>query len=289
MNVAAGPYLELMRLDRPVGTLLLLWPTLAALWLAAEGLPDPGLILIFSLGTLLMRSAGCVINDIADRRLDGHVRRTAGRPLASGRVSTRQAVALFLALVGLSASLLVFLNPLSRWLALGGFGIAAIYPLMKRWTYLPQTVLGAAFSWGLVMAYAAVQNALPVNAWLLFIASMTWIVAYDTMYAMVDREDDLKIGIRSTAILFGAQDRLMIGLLQVTTLVALLLFAQQAGARGALQCGIGAMALLCAYQQYLIRKRDPDACFVAFKNNVWVGFALFLGAVVEVSLLPVLL
>ena len=285
---ALMPYLELMRLERPVGTLLLLWPTLAALWLAADGLPPIGLIAVFTLGTLLMRSAGCVINDIADRRLDGHVARTAGRPLATGRISTGGAVCLFIVLVVLAGSLLLFLNPFTRWLAVAGLGIAAIYPLMKRWTYLPQVVLGAAFSWGLVMAYAAIQNNLPPTAWLLFIASMTWIVAYDTLYAMVDREDDLKIGIRSTAILFGQQDRLMIGLLQVTTLVALFLFAEQAGARGGLQLGIAVAAGLFAYQQYLIRKRDPDACFHAFRNNVWVGFALFAGAVVEVNLLPML-
>jgi 4-hydroxybenzoate polyprenyltransferase len=286
MNDTVQPYMELMRLDRPVGTLLLLWPTLAALWLAAEGLPPLGLILVFSTGTLLMRSAGCVINDIADRRLDGHVTRTAERPLATGRIQTLNAVVLFFALVALSASLLLFLNPLSRWLALAGLGIAAIYPLMKRWTYLPQTVLGAAFSWGLVMAYTAVRDSLPQEAWLLFIASMVWIVAYDTMYAMVDREDDLKIGIRSTAILFGQNDRLMIGLMQVTTLVTLLLFAEQVGAKGGLQLGIAAGAVLFIYQQYLIRERGPDACLKAFKNNVWVGFALFAGAVIEYNILP---
>jgi 4-hydroxybenzoate polyprenyltransferase len=257
MNDTVQPYMELMRLDRPVGTLLLLWPTLAALWLAAEGLPPLGLILVFSTGTLLMRSAGCVINDIADRRLDGHVTRTAERPLATGRIQTLNAVVLFFALVALSASLLLFLNPLSRWLALAGLGI-----------------------------YTAVRDSLPQEAWLLFIASMVWIVAYDTMYAMVDREDDLKIGIRSTAILFGQNDRLMIGLMQVTTLVTLLLFAEQVGAKGGLQLGIAAGAVLFIYQQYLIRERGPDACLKAFKNNVWVGFALFAGAVIEYNILP---
>jgi len=286
MKAAISPYVELMRLERPVGTLLLLWPTLAALWLAAEGLPPLSLVLIFVLGTVLMRSAGCVINDIADRRFDAHVTRTANRPLATGSISTFNALAVFAGLVILAASLLLFLNPLTRWLALGGLGIAAIYPLMKRWTYLPQVVLGAAFSWGLIMAYSAVQNALPQTAWLLFIASMLWIVAYDTMYAMVDRDDDLRIGIRSTAILFGHNDRLMIGLLQMTTLVTLLLLAEQTGARGGLQLGIAAVAGLFIYQQYLIRGRDRDACFQAFKNNVWVGFALFVGAIIEFNLLP---
>lgn len=283
---ALTPYLQLMRLDRPVGTLLLLWPTLAALWLAAEGAPPPVLVLVFCLGTVLMRSAGCVINDIADRRIDGRVSRTRERPLATGRLSSRQAALLFAALVLLAGSLLLLLNPLTRWLAVAGLAIAAIYPFMKRWTYLPQVVLGAAFSWGLVMAYAAVQNALPSAAWLLFIASMTWIVAYDTMYAMVDREDDLKIGVRSTAILFGQQDRIMIGLLQLTTVITLALLAQQAGAVGGLQIGIFSTAGLFLYQQYLIRTRDRDNCLAAFKNNVWVGFALFAGTVLEFNILP---
>lgn len=283
---AFAPYLALMRIDRPVGTLLLLWPTLAALWLAAEGFPPPGLIVVFTLGTFLMRSAGCVINDIADRKLDGHVARTRDRPLPSGKISTGQAVLLLLALTFAAGTLLIFLNPLTRWLALAGLGIAAVYPLMKRWTYLPQTVLGAAFSWGLLMAYSAVQGTLPQEAWLLFIASMVWIVAYDTLYAMVDREDDLKIGIRSTAILFGDDDRLMVGLMQVTTVATLLLFANQIEAAGGLQLGIAAAAVLFGYQQYLIRGRDRDACFAAFTNNVWVGFALFVGVLIEYHVVP---
>jgi 4-hydroxybenzoate polyprenyltransferase len=281
-----APYLALMRIDRPVGTLLLLWPTLAALWLAAEGIPPLGLVLVFTLGTFLMRSAGCVMNDIADRKLDGHVERTRNRPLPAGQISTGQAVLLALTLTFAAGNLLIFLNPLTRWLALAGVGIAAIYPLMKRWTYLPQTVLGAAFSWGLLMAFTAVRGALPQEAWLLFIASMVWIVAYDTLYAMVDREDDLKIGIRSTAILFGDDDRLMVGLMQITTVVTLLLFADQVDAAGGIQLGIAAASALFVYQQYLIRDRDRDACFAAFRNNVWVGFALFAGALVEYHLLP---
>jgi 4-hydroxybenzoate polyprenyltransferase len=286
LKESLAPYLALMRVDRPVGTLLLLWPTLAALWLAADGAPPVPLVLVFILGTWLMRSAGCVINDIADRRIDGHVARTARRPLATGAVSTRRAFGLFLGLTALAGSLLLFLNPLTRWLALAGLAIAAVYPLMKRWTYLPQVVLGAAFSWGLVMAYAAVRGELPVDAWLLFIASLTWIVAYDTMYAMVDREDDLKIGVKSTAILFGAQDRLMIALLQGVTLTALLLLADVLAARGPFQIGIIAAAGCFLYQHYLIRNREPAGCFAAFRNNVWVGFFLFAGAVVEQSVLP---
>jgi len=282
------PYVALMRLDRPVGTLLLLWPTLAALWLAADGLPPVGLIVIFTLGTWLMRSAGCVINDIADRRIDGHVKRTADRPLATGRITTASAVALFAILVMAAGSLLLFLNPLSRLLAVAGLGIAAIYPLMKRWTYVPQVVLGAAFSWGLIMAYAAVRGALPLESWLLFIASMTWIVAYDSMYAMVDREDDLKIGVRSTAILFGNLDRLMIGLLQAITLVALILFAEVSEAGAGFRLAVAASMGLFLYQQFLIRHRARDACFEAFRNNVWVGFVLFAGAVFDANFLPLL-
>jgi 4-hydroxybenzoate polyprenyltransferase len=282
------PYLALMRVDRPVGTLLLLWPTLTALWLAAAGAPPFGLVLVFVLGTWLMRSAGCVINDIADRKIDGHVTRTEGRPLATGAVSTRNAVLLFLGLAAAAGCLLIFLNPLTRLLAVAGLGIAAIYPLMKRWTYLPQVVLGGAFSWGLIMAYAAVQGRLPIDAWLIFIASLTWIVAYDTMYAMVDRDDDLKIGVRSTAILFGDLDRLMIALLQGVTLTSLLLLSEVIAARGAFQLGIFAAAGFFLYQHYLIRNRERDGCFAAFTNNVWVGFALFAGAVVELSILPLL-
>ncbi len=285
---ALRPYLALMRADRPVGTLLLLWPTLAALWLAADGVPPFGLIVVFSLGTWLMRSAGCVINDIADRKVDGHVMRTQQRPLATGAVSTGNAVLLFLGLAAAAGLLLIFLNPMTRLLAVAGLGIAAVYPLMKRWTYLPQVVLGTAFSWGLIMAYSAVQSRLPIDAWLLFIASLTWIVAYDTMYAMVDREDDLKIGVRSTAILFGAQDRLMIALLQGVTLTALFLLAEVIAARGAFQLSLLAIIGFFLYQHYLIRNRDRDGCFAAFANNVWVGFALFIGAVLELSILPLL-
>ncbi len=286
LKASAAPYLALMRADKPVGTLLLLWPTLAALWFAADGFPPLTLIAVFSLGTFLMRSAGCVINDIADRKVDGHVSRTAARPLATGAVSTRSAALLFLGLTALAGSLLLALNPLTQALAVAGLAIAAVYPLMKRWTYLPQVVLGAAFSWGLVMAYAAVQNALPIDAWLLFVASMTWIVAYDTMYAMVDRDDDLKIGVKSTAILFGEHDRLMIALLQVVTLVALMGLADVIAARGALQLGIVVCAGLFAFQHYLIRRRERDGCFAAFRNNVWVGFTLFVAAVLETSILP---
>lgn len=288
MNLTSNPYLQLMRLERPVGTLLLLWPTLGALWMASEGLPDVTLILVFAGGTAIMRAAGCVINDIADRKFDGQVERTLQRPLATGVVTTKNALVLFFLLLLAASALLVFLNPLTRWLALGGLGIATLYPFMKRWTYLPQVVLGAAFSWGLPMAFAAVQNSLPAVAWLAFVASLLWIVAYDTLYAMVDREDDLRIGIKSTAILFGAADRLMVGVLQIAALVTFLLVGEQLEYQTFYLVGVASAACLFVYQQILIRSREPDKCFSAFANNVWVGFALFAGIVAEVHLAPVL-
>jgi 4-hydroxybenzoate polyprenyltransferase len=281
MRARIPDYLSLMRLDRPVGTLLLLWPTLAALWLAADGLPPWHLIVVFTVGTFIMRSAGCVINDFADREWDRHVARTAERPLTAGRVSGREALLLFAGLSVCALILLALLNPLTRCLALGGFAVAVLYPFMKRWTHLPQVVLGIAFSWGLLMAYASVRNDVPAEAWLLFIASLFWIVSYDTEYAMVDREDDLRIGIKSTAILFGDADRLMIGLLQAAALVTLLLFGAQRGLGAFYHTGLLVMAALFVHQQRLIRTRDRNRCFRAFLNNAWVGLALFLGVVLE--------
>lgn len=284
MPGTAALYIRLMRLDRPVGTLLLLWPTLAALWLAAGGMPSWHLVLVFTLGTFLMRSAGCVVNDFADRDWDRHVKRTAARPLTSGQLSTRDAVILFGALSGAALVLLLFLNPLTRWLAVGGFGIAVLYPFMKRWTYLPQVVLGAAFSWGLLMAYTAVQETLPREAWLLFLASLFWIVAYDTEYAMVDRDDDLRVGIKSTAILFGSADRLMIGLLQGCALLSLVLFGTMREFGGWYQLALAGMLALFAWQHYLIRHREREACLAAFLNNTWVGLTFFVGVVLETLL-----
>jgi 4-hydroxybenzoate polyprenyltransferase len=284
LTVTLEPYWQLMRLDRPVGTLLLLWPTLAALWLAADGLPPWHLLFVFTLGTFVMRSAGCVINDFADRGWDRHVQRTAARPLTSGRLSERQAILLFAGLSVIAALLLLFLNPLARWLALGGFAIAVLYPFLKRWTYLPQVGLGAAFSWGLIMAYASVQDRVPSEAWLLFLASLLWIVAYDTLYAMVDREDDLQVGIKSTAILFGTADRLMVGVLQLSAVITLLLLGQRLNLGGFYYLGLLACLFLFGYQQFLIRLRKADACFKAFLNNVWVGFSLFAGVVLDTML-----
>jgi len=273
-----------MRLDRPVGSLLLLWPTLAALWIAADGMPSISLIVIFTLGTFVMRSAGCVINDYADREMDGRVERTKNRPLATGVISPGRALLLFVGLVVIAGVLIFFLNRATQLLAAAGLGVAALYPFMKRWTYLPQTVLGVAFSWGILMAWTATDTGLNSEAFLMFIASVLWIVAYDTMYAMVDRDDDLKVGIKSTAILFGDLDRLMVGILQVGALVALLLLGSRLGYQHAYYVGLAGCAGLFVYQQYLIRARARDACMAAFINNIQVGFALFCGTLAELSI-----
>ncbi len=274
-------YWQLARLDRPIGTLLLLWPTLWALWLAAGGWPGAGLLLVFSLGVLLMRSAGCVINDYADRHVDGHVARTARRPLPAGRVSPREALVLFVVLVALAFALALTLNRFALLLSLGGLGLAVIYPFMKRITHLPQLVLGLAFSWSIPMAYGAAAEQLTLTTGLLFLANGLWTVAYDTLYAMVDRDDDLKIGVKSTAILFGRHDRLLIGLLQAATL-ALLLWVGQVEQLGApFYWALLAAGSLFVYQQWLIRQRQREACFAAFLNNNWVGLLVFAGILVQ--------
>lgn len=278
-----NPYIRLMRLERPVGSLLLLWPTLAALWMAAEGLPEWHLIVIFTVGTFVMRSAGCVINDYADRHIDGDVERTRNRPLVTGAVTPQQALLLFAGLVALAGLLVLFLSWTTLLVAAGGLLIAALYPFTKRWTHLPQTVLGAAFSWGILLAWVETTGGISQEAGLFFAASMVWIVAYDTMYAMVDREDDLRIGVKSTAVLFGELDRLMIALLQTIVVVALLLLGQRLAYHSFYFIGVCACAGLFIYQQYLIRKRQPEGCFKAFTNNTWAGFALFCGTVAELT------
>ena len=283
-----GPYIRLMRLDRPVGTLLLLWPTLAALWLAAGGLPSAVLLAVFVFGTFLMRSAGCVINDIADRKVDPHVERTRNRPLATGEVGLGEALGLFAALCAAAASLLLFLNDAACLLAAAGLGVAVVYPFLKRWTHLPQLALGVAFSWGILMAFAAVTETVPPAGWMLFAASAAWIVAYDTLYAMTDRDDDLRIGIKSTAILLGRHDRAAVGILQAGTLAgfAALGFIYSFGWWYA--AGLAAILGLFGYQQRLIRAREPTACFKAFRNNTWVGFSLFAAVAIELSVWPAL-
>ncbi len=270
-----------MRFDRPVGGLLLLWPTLAALWAAAEGVPPVDLIVVFTLGVFIMRAAGCVINDLADRRLDPLVARTRNRPLATGAISARGALGLFAGLCLAALALLAWLNAVTRWLAVAGLAVSVFYPFVKRWTHLPQVVLGVAFSWGIVMAFAAVTGGVPAAGWLFFVASLLWIVAYDTQYAMVDREDDLKAGIKSTAILFGAADRLMVGVLQAAAWLGFALLGWRLGFGAAYGVGLALVAVLFAYQQTLIRRRDRDQCFKAFRNNTWVGFALFAAMVAE--------
>jgi len=277
-------YLQLMRLDRPIGTLLLLWPTYWALWLAADGLPSLKNFIIFTLGVFLMRAAGCVINDYADRNFDGHVKRTRQRPFAAGKVTEKEALLLFAVLVTISFILVLFTNRLTILLSVGGLVLASIYPFMKRHTHLPQVVLGAAFSWGIPMAYAAEAGALSEVAWLLFTANLIWTVAYDTMYAMVDRDDDLKIGVKSTAILFGDADRLIIGGLQLLTLVILGLVGSRADLGYFYFVSIGVMALFFIYQQRLIRDRQRDPCFKAFLNNNWAGLSIFIGLLLHYSL-----
>lgn len=280
------PWLALMRFDRPVGSLLLLWPTLAALWVAAKGVPPADLIAVFTLGVFIMRAAGCVINDLADRRLDPLVARTRNRPLATGEISVRGALGLFAGLCLAALALLAWLNAVTRWLAVAGLAISVLYPFTKRWTHLPQVVLGAAFSWGIVMAFAAVGGEVPAIGWLFFVASLLWIVAYDTLYAMVDREDDLRAGIKSTAILFGAADRLMVGVLQAGAWFGFALLGWRSGFGAAYGVGLTVMGALFVHQQVLIRQRDRDRCFRAFLNNTWVGFALFAGVVAELYFDP---
>lgn len=270
-------YVLLTRLNRPIGILLLLWPTLWALWAAAGGVPDLHVLSVFVTGVILMRSAGCVINDFADRHIDPQVRRTRDRPIAAGRVSPREALLLFAVLCLLAFALVLTLNPLAIKLSLVAVGLAAVYPFMKRITHLPQVVLGMAFGWAIPMAFAAQTGSVPKVAWLMFVVNVVWSVVYDTMYAMADREDDLRAGVKSTAILFGEADRVIIGILQGLMLLGLLFLGQQ------LQLGLPYhLALLVAtglavYQQFLIRRREPAACFRAFLNNNWVGAVIFLG------------
>lgn len=275
-------YAKLLRLDRPIGSLLLLWPTYWALWLASDGFPGIGNLIIFTLGVFLMRAAGCVINDFADRDVDRHVKRTKDRPLTSGRIAAWEAVALFLGLALVAFLMVVlFTNPLTLYLSFGGVVLAFIYPFMKRYTHLPQLFLGAAFSWAIPMAWAAEANELTQLTWLLFTANVLWTVAYDTFYAMVDRDDDLRIGVKSTAILFGDADLAIIGFLQGLVVVILIMVGNQTDLGIIYYLGILAMAGLFIYQQYLARLRERAGCFRAFLNNNWAGFAVFAGLVVD--------
>ena len=278
-------YLRLTRMDRPIGAFLLLWPTLWALWLAGDGRPDAAVVVIFIAGTFVMRAAGCVVNDYADRHIDPQVKRTRNRPLASGELSVRQAAAAFVLLLLLAFLLVLQLNRHAQLLSLFAVFIAAVYPFTKRFTHLPQLVLGVAFSWGIPMAYAALTGALPSEAWLLFAANFFWIVAYDTQYAMVDRDDDLSIGVKSTAILFGRYDNLMVGLLHLACLTLLAALGWQRGffESWPYSLGLGLALGFAAYQQTLTKTRDRDDCLRAFLNNNWFGGVVFLGIVLALT------
>ncbi|AVR02311.1 4-hydroxybenzoate octaprenyltransferase [Pluralibacter gergoviae] len=272
---------RLMRTDKPIGALLLLWPTLWALWVATPGVPPLWILVVFVAGVWLMRAAGCVVNDYADRKFDGHVKRTARRPLPSGDVSEKEARILFAVLVLLSFLLVLTLNTMTIVLSVGGLALAWVYPFMKRYTHLPQVVLGAAFGWAIPMAYAAVSETLPLSCWLMFLANICWSVVYDTQYAMVDRDDDLKIGVKSTAILFGKNDRLIIGILQVVVMALMATVGWLSGLGWVYYASILVAGGFFVYQQGLIKDRDRDACFKAFLNNNYVGLALFVGLAVS--------
>lgn len=275
-------YGRLLRIDRPIGTWLLLWPTLWALWLAADGWPPLHLLLIFSAGVFLMRAAGCAINDYADRHIDPHVERTRMRPLALGTIQPYEALLLFAALSLTAFGLVLLTNPLTVVFALGGVALAATYPFMKRWHHLPQVHLGAAFAWAVPMAYTAVLDTFPPpEAWVLFATVLLWTTAYDTFYGMVDREHDLRIGVRSTAILFGAYDRLMTALLQIATWLGLWVVGWLAGLGGIYLATLMIAASLMYYQQHLIAQREPAGCFEAFLNNHYLGMIVFFGILVD--------
>jgi len=277
----AQALLRLMRFDRPIGTLLLLWPTLWALWIAAGGPPELHLLVIFVLGTFLMRSAGCVVNDLADRHWDGGVSRTRNRPLVTGEVSTGEARVLFVCLLALAFGLVLLTNALTVKLSFVAAALASGYPFTKRYTYFPHLVFGAACFWAIPMAFAAQTGGLPAGLWLLYLGNLLWTMAYDTKYAMVDREDDLVVGIKSTAVFFGRHDRLAIGLLQAGFLLSMAATGAVFGLGPAYYLGLAAAAGLCGYHQYLIRERDTAACFRAFLHNNRVGAVIFLGILLD--------
>ena len=272
---------RLMRTDKPIGALLLLWPTLWALWVATPGVPPLWILAVFVAGVWLMRAAGCVVNDYADRKIDGHVKRTANRPMPSGAVTEKEARTLFVVLVLLAFVLVLTLNLMTIALSVAALALAWVYPFMKRYTHLPQVVLGAAFGWSIPMAFAAVSESLPLSCWLMFVANVLWAVAYDTLYAMVDRDDDLKIGVKSTAILFGRHDKLIVGLLQVIVLTLMTAVGWLNGLGWPYYASIAVAGALFIYQQWLVVNREREACFKAFMNNNYVGLALFLGLAVS--------
>ena len=276
----AQAYWQLMRMDKPIGTLLLLWPTLWALIIAAQGVPDLTVLVVFILGVVFMRSAGCVINDFADRKVDGHVKRTSQRPLPSGRVTSKEAIGLFIVLSVASFLLVLTMNPLTIKLSFAGLFLAFIYPFMKRYTHLPQLFLGVAFSWSIPMAWAAQANELPAMVWFIFAINALWTIAYDTQYAMVDRDDDLKIGIKSTAILFGRFDKMIIGALQLVTMAMLIAVGNWYELGASYYWSLLIAGALFVFQHHLIRHRERDLCFRAFLNNNYVGMVIAAGLLI---------
>ncbi len=278
------PYWQLTRMHRPIGILLLLWPTLMALWIAAKGIPDSKILLIFIAGVVLMRAAGCAINDYADRHIDGQIWRTENRPLATGALTARQALLTFAVLVLAALILVLQLNLFTIALSLVAVMLATLYPFMKRFTYLPQLVLGMAFGWAIPMAFAAQSNTLPGIVWWLLLANVVWTTMYDTFYAMADRQDDLQAGVKSTAILFGKYDLLIQGLLQLMYLIIMVWVGLQLQFSLVFYLGLVAAALLFVYQLWLCKARERQACLQAFLNNNWVGAIVFLGVVMHYGL-----
>ena len=279
-------YWLLVRGDRPIGWLLLLWPTWWGLWVAAGGIPPLWPLLVFSLGVWLTRAGGCVINDYADRWLDSSVERTKQRPLATGAVSGREALWVFVVLMLLAFALVLTLNRLTILMSVVGVLLAASYPYLKRYTYLPQVYLGIAFGWGIPMAFAAIQGEVPAVAWVLYVGNIFWATAYDTWYAMVDREDDIRMGAKSTAILFGEMDLVAQGVLYACMFAALVLVGREAGMGLWYWAGLGAALLLVTYEFTIARTRDRDACFRAFLHNNWVGMVIFAGIAADLALRP---
>jgi len=279
-------YARLMRLHRPIGIWLLLWPTLWALWIAGDGVPNQAVLLVFVAGTIIVRSAGCIINDFADRKIDPHVARTADRPLATGEIEVGEALVLFAGLMLIALGLVMTMNTLTVRLALGAAVITVVYPFTKRFISMPQLVLGVAFAWGIPMAFAAQLGSVPRLGWLLFLSTLIWGVIYDTEYAMADREDDLKIGVRSTAILFGEMDRMIIGGMQLFFLLGMALVGQAASMGRWYYGGLLVALLLSIYQQFLIKGRGGERCYRAFTNNFWLGGAVFFAIVLDFTYRP---
>jgi 4-hydroxybenzoate polyprenyltransferase len=276
--------LQLIRFDKPVGTLLLLWPTLAALWIASAGKPSPHLLIVFCLGTFLMRSAGCAINDVADRDIDAQVKRTAARPVTSGALSVREALAVGAVLALAAFALVLTTNLLTIGLSFAALAIACAYPYTKRWLAVPQAYLGVAFSFGMPMAFAAATNDVPLLAWWLLLANLLWVMAYDTQYAMVDRDDDIRLGIKTSAITFGRFDVAIIMSCYTLHLAMWAAVLWQLGLGYPAWLGLAAAALISLYHYTLIRSRSREGCFAAFRHNHYLGFAIFLGVALSYTL-----